>query len=154
MAFQRFSTNGSGTLWAKIWSPWSDPSYTGILPHFLNHTDITLIPKIVNPIRHSDFRPINLCNFNYKTISKVLANRLKPYLSELITPFQSAFVAGRLLKDNIMITHEVFHSLQANKSTKIMVCVMKLYMQKAYERVKWGFLMRVMERMGFNNTWS
>jgi len=45
---------------------------SGTPPFTLNHTFITLIPKIKRPEEITEFRPINLCNVVYKLISKVL----------------------------------------------------------------------------------
>ena len=53
---------------------------TGALPSSLNETYICLIPKVKNPQKITEFKPISLCNFIYKIISKVLANCLKKVL--------------------------------------------------------------------------
>ena len=58
---------------------------SGTLPKPLNHTFITLIPKTKNPKNVIEYRPISLCNVLYKIFSKVLANRLKRVLPQIIS---------------------------------------------------------------------
>ena len=55
----------------------------------------------------TQFKPINLCNVTYKIISKVLVNRLKPLMNSLITPYENAFIQGRQIIDNIILTQKV-----------------------------------------------
>lgn len=54
-----------------------------------------------------DYRPILCCNFIYKVISKILANRLKVMLPKFIAQNQSAFVKERLLMENVLLASEV-----------------------------------------------
>ena len=76
---------------------------SGSIIKSINHTFITLIPKVNNPERVSDFRPISLCNVIYKIVSKVIANCFKPMLNSIISESQSAFIANKLITNNILI---------------------------------------------------
>lgn len=82
---------------------------SGIVPDSLNTTFISLIPKIKNPKKALDFRPISLCNVIYKLIVKVVANRLKKFLAKSIPDSQSAFLSGRLITNNILVAFETIH---------------------------------------------
>ena len=79
----------------------------------INHTNIVLIPKNRNPVKMSDFRLISLCNVIYKIISKVLANKLKKVLPQIISPTQNAFVLGRLIIDNVLVAFETLHTMHS-----------------------------------------
>src|ERR1044072_3518222 len=81
----------------------------------VNETLLVLIPKIEAPERITHYRPISLCNVIYKTVTKVLTNRLRRVMPELISPNQCSFVPGPHSSDNIMIAQEVFHSMRVLK---------------------------------------
>jgi hypothetical protein len=125
----------------------------GDIPPNWNETCVVLIPKVKNPERMRDLRPISLCNVIYKLVSKVLANRLKLILPEIIAPNQSAFVPGRLITDNILLAYEVTHFMHNKRSGSIAYAALKLDMSKAYDRVEWHFLEAMMKKMGFANQW-
>jgi hypothetical protein len=125
----------------------------GVLPRSWNETIVVLIPKVPNPESLKDLRPISLCNVLYKIASKVLANRLKLILPEVISQNQSAFVPGRLITDNVLVAYELTHFLQNKRSGGDCYAALKLDMSKAYDRVEWHFLERMMERLGFDSRW-
>jgi hypothetical protein len=119
----------------------------------INATNIALIPKGKTPRSVMDFRPISLCNVLYKLVSKVLANRLKVILPTIISPFQSAFLSGRLITDNIIAAYETLHTMHTKMWSKVGFMGIKLDMSKAYDRVEWDFLETVMWKMGFSERW-
>lgn len=85
----------------------------------LNSTFIALIPKINNPKKVVDFRPISLCNVSYKLIAKVLVNRMKVVLSHVVSNSQSTFLSGRLITDNILVAFETLHYLKRKTQSKL-----------------------------------
>ena len=81
----------------------------------INYTHIVLIPKVKKQENMVDFRLISLCSVIYKIISKVLANRLKLILPQLISPTESAFVPGRLITNNMLVAYETLHAMHIRK---------------------------------------
>ena len=119
----------------------------------LNHTYITLIPKIAKPKKVTEFRPISLCNVIYRIVAKTMANRLKQILHQVISPTQSVFIPNRLITDNIIIGYECLHKIKHNKSIKKGLVALKLDISKAYDRVEWRFLEQTMRQLGFSHKW-
>ncbi|KAM2891276.1 hypothetical protein COP2_009594 [Malus domestica] len=120
----------------------------------INSTYLVLIPKVPTPELVSQYRPISLCNFSFKILSKVLANRLQPLLPLLISPMQNVFIADRQIQENLGLAHELFHFLKLRKTKQKFEMCVKLDMQKAYDRVEWDFLEAVLLKLGFSRDWT
>lgn len=88
----------------------------------INKTVLVLIPKIEKPNLVSQFRHISLCNVIYKSVSKIVVNRLKPFLDGLVSSFQSSFVLGRHIQNNVVVAKELFHIMKRLKGKKGVLC--------------------------------
>lgn len=113
-------------FWGKIGGEVSEAILSvlnsGMVPENFNQTFISLIQKIKSPKKVSNFRPISLSNVLYKLIAKVLANRLKPVLPNLISETQCAFMSKRLITNNILIAHETLHYLKKSELERWVLC--------------------------------
>lgn len=123
---------------------------TGGLPRGYNSSFIALIPKLANPSLPSDFRPISLMNALVKLLTKVMANRLKPLMDDLVSQHQSAFIKNRQISDGILITSEMVALLRKQQTKGL---IFKIDFEKAFDRVKWDFVFDVFAAMNFGSRW-
>ncbi|XP_026399615.1 uncharacterized protein LOC113295500 [Papaver somniferum] len=122
---------------------------TGKLPDSLNESFIFFIPKVDNPVTPVDFRAISLSNALYKLISKNLSLRLKNVLNKIISPNQYVFIPKRQIVDNVVIVHEMLHSMETSKYKKGYLAL-KLYLSKAFDKMKWNFIIFMFKNLGFS----
>ncbi|KAL0001243.1 hypothetical protein SO802_015024 [Lithocarpus litseifolius] len=72
-------------------------------------------------------------------VTKIIVARIQSFLSKLVSPFQPAFVPGRKGMDNAIIVQEIIHTM-ARKKGNGRVMVIKLDLEKAYDRLEWSFI--------------
>ncbi|KAJ9536330.1 hypothetical protein OSB04_un000493 [Centaurea solstitialis] len=122
--------------------------YSGRLLKEVNHTLICLIPKCPNASKVGDYRPISCCSVIYKCISKIVSERIKPFLDQLVSRSQSAFIPGRRISDNILLAHELVSGYQ--KQTGPPRCAFKIDIRKAYDTVDWTYILSLLSGFGFH----
>ena len=117
------------------------------MPSALNSTSLILIPKRPGAENIQDFRPISCLNTLYKVISRILADRLKNVLPDLILPNQTCFIKNRLLLENVLLASEVVNRYhKKNRPARI---TLRVDISKAFDSVCWDFLLATLNIMQF-----
>lgn len=99
-------------------------------PEEASGTLISLILKCPNPETVSQFRPIRLCNINYKVVTKILVNCIQLFFNSIISHFLSTFVPNQRAVDDVVILREALEVLKHKKRRKGLM-VIKLDLEKA-----------------------
>ena len=92
-----------------------------------------------------DFRPISCCNMVYKIIAKIIAQCLKPIMSQFITEEQFGFLFNRNIHDAMALAQGALHSIKKEKQSDF---ALKIYLSKAYDRVSWTFIHLLLIKIG------
>ena len=116
----------------------------------LNATFHVLILKEHDAEEVNDFHSISLVGGDYKIIAKVLANRLRVVLPDIIFETQNAFVGGRQILDSALIASEC---LDGSLKSSVPRVLCKFDVEKAFDHVNWNFIQYLLGCCGFSPSW-
>jgi hypothetical protein len=105
--------------------------------HWLISANIVLIPKKEGAESITDYRPINRFHAMAKIIAKVMATRLAPFMTTLISRSQSAFIKSRSIHDNYMYVRIYASRLHKARTPALLI---NLDIKKAFDSVRWDYL--------------
>ncbi|XP_019431829.1 PREDICTED: uncharacterized protein LOC109338932 [Lupinus angustifolius] len=117
-----------------------------ILPN-LNANSVILIPKFKGADKVEDFRPIALANFQFKIITKLIADRLASLTPIIISSQQRGFIKGRQIQDCIYLASEAINLLPHKVFGGNLA--IKLDIKKAFDTIDWVFLLDTLKAFGF-----
>ena len=115
----------------------------------MNQAMITLIPKKRESNQLKYWRPVSLLCLDYKILTKILANRLKQLLPNIISEEQNCSVPGRTIFNNLFLIRDALR-LNLEKNTKFYI--LQIDPEKAVDKIDHEFLYKTMDKMGFSNT--
>lgn len=151
--------DGFGPFFYRKFWPILKPKITNLFHSFynlsadlscLNRSLIVLIPKSTAAPSPDSFRPISIQNCPAKAIAKLLANRLKAEILNLVHHDQTGFLSGRTITENFIYAADILHVCA---ETKAPMFVVKLYFSKAFDSVCWTSLLAIMRSRNFSNKW-
>ncbi|CAA7042279.1 unnamed protein product [Microthlaspi erraticum] len=112
---------------------------SAFMPTSLNSTTLVLIPKRRGADDLKDFRPISCLNTVYKLITRLISERLKKILPQIILADQTAFIKDRLLLENVLLAAEVIHGYHRLGNTPRIT--LKIDIAKAFDSMRWDFIL-------------
>ena len=108
---------------------------------------ISLIPKPGKDVSYlKNWRPISLLNQDYKLIARILAERCKQHLNDLISSDQNGFVPGRFIGLNI---HRILNLIDLCEKNQINGLLLNIDFEKAFDCVEWDFIYTALKVFGF-----
>lgn len=115
----------------------------------LNSNTVVLIPKHPGTDRIEDFRPIALADFHFKSITKVLPERLANIALRIVSEQQRGFVKGRFISESICIAPKSVNLLNYKTSSGNVAITFDI--RKAFDTIDWDFLLKVLAAFGFGD---
>ena len=92
-----------------------------------------------------DYRPITLLNTELKIMAKILSNRLRVVIEDLVGPDQNYAVKERSIQNNLHTIRTVLEGIEDDTEAALI----HLDQAKAFDRVDHQFLATVLETAGF-----
>jgi hypothetical protein len=135
-------------LLASLYTNWHA---SGDLPASFVQASVYCIPKKSAPESGLDYRPIALLNTDYKVYARLLLQRVRSTVPQLVSATQYGFVPSRQVHDLIDIW-EAFQTLAARGSIAQSALAVLLDFAKAYDTLDRRFLTLALQRHGFTPT--
>ena len=120
----------------------------GIISDQQNHGILVCLPKKPDPTRIEDYRPLTLMNTEYKLFTRIIANRLRPWLAGILQPSQHCGPPGNTVFDAVATARDAVAYVEA---TEILLCVLTIDFKEAFDKISHSYLYALFRQYGFSD---
>ncbi|KAJ4939822.1 hypothetical protein JOQ06_029258, partial [Pogonophryne albipinna] len=129
------------------------PGIDGLPPEFYKTFWDFLKEDLMDLFNESDlqeiknWRPVSLLCTDYKLLSRALSSRLRKVMDQVVDRTQTYCVPGRSIVDNVSLIRDI---LEVSGSLGFDTGLVSLDQEKAFDRVEYCYLWKVLERFGLS----
>jgi len=106
------------------------------------------VPKRSDPRGLQDYRTLTLLNADYKLLTRLIANRMQPWLTTALYQNQYCGTRGRTMLDAVATVRDAIANAQYTKSP---LCVVTLDFTAAFDNISHDYLFAILKGYGFSD---
>jgi hypothetical protein len=120
----------------------------GMVTPMQTHGEMVCIPKHAEARQIEDFRPITLLNTDYKLLARIMANRLRPIITEQLRTTQYCGIPGNTILDAVSTIWDVIAYAESNETP---LYVLSLVFAQAFDRISHQYLFSTLQAYGIGS---
>ena len=110
---------------------------------------IIVLCKKDDCLETKNYRPISLLNVDYKIAPLAISGHLLGVIGSIVSYDQTCGIPGRTISENLMLMREL---IEYADRADIPLAILSLDQEKAFDRVDWSFLQRILIKFGFGDS--
>jgi len=136
-----------GTTKQDLLDIMNDMYREGQLPDQQIYGIVVCIPKQATPTRPEDYRPLTLLNTDYKFLTKITANRLRPWLADILHRTQHCGIPGNTVFEALATIRDAVAYAEV---TGARLCLLSIDFKEAFDKISHEYLFAILREHGFS----
>jgi hypothetical protein len=108
---------------------------------------LVFLPTKADPGGPDDYRPVTLLNADHKLLTRIIANRLQPWMSDILQPSQHYGRHGNTIFEAVVAIRDIVAYTEVYNES---VCLMTVDFKAAFYRISHSYLYTIQREYGFS----
>ena len=112
------------------------------------HGHIVCLLKTVAPVSPENYRPLTMLNIDYKLLTRIVANRLRPWMEDILHRNQYCGRNGQTIFDAVATVRDIIaYAEETNKP----ICLLSIDFKEAFDKMSHSFLFKILREYGIGD---